>query len=45
MVKHYTVNNCENEEILTNILKEEWDFRGFVQFDFWAMKSTTVTVE
>jgi beta-glucosidase len=32
--------SCENEEILTRILKEEWGFRGFVQSDFFAMKST-----
>ncbi len=32
--------SCENEEILTNILKGEWQFPGFVQSDFWAMKST-----
>ncbi len=32
--------SCENEEILTNILKNEWEFRGFVQSDFFGMKST-----
>ena len=32
--------SCENEELLTTVLKEEWGFRGFVQSDFFAMKST-----
>ena len=43
MCSYNSVNgafSCENEEILTRILKEEWGFRGFVQSDFWAMKST-----
>jgi len=43
MCSYNSVNgafSCENEEILTNILKGEWDFPGFVQSDFWAMKTT-----
>ena len=32
--------SCENEEILTDILKGDWEFPGFVQSDFFAMKST-----
>jgi beta-glucosidase len=43
MCSYNSVNgafSCENEEILTNILKGEWGFQGFVQSDFWAMKST-----
>ncbi len=43
MCSYNSVNgafSCENEEILTHILKEEWGFRGFVQSDFFAMKST-----
>ena len=43
MCSYNSVNgafSCENEEILTNVLKDEWEFAGFVQSDFWAMKST-----
>jgi beta-glucosidase len=43
MCSYNSVNgafSCENEELLTKILKEEWGFRGFVQSDFFAMKST-----
>jgi len=43
MCSYNSVNgafSCENEEILSKILKDEWGFRGFVQSDFWAMKST-----
>ncbi len=32
--------SCENREILIDILKDEWGFRGFVQSDFFAMRST-----
>ncbi len=43
MCSYNSVNgafSCENQEILTQILKEEWGFDGFVQSDFFAMKST-----
>ncbi|MFW2390162.1 MAG: glycoside hydrolase family 3 protein, partial [Polyangiales bacterium] len=46
MCSYNSVNgafSCENEEILTNILKGDWGFRGFVQSDFYAMKSTVPT--
>ncbi|MBW2375139.1 MAG: glycoside hydrolase family 3 C-terminal domain-containing protein, partial [Deltaproteobacteria bacterium] len=43
MCSYNSVNgafSCENEEILTNILKGDWGFQGFVQSDFFAMRST-----
>jgi beta-glucosidase len=43
MCSYNSVNgahSCENEEILTNILKGDWGFPGFVQSDFFAMRST-----
>lgn len=38
-------HGCENEVLLTDILKGEWGFRGFVQSDFFAMKSTVESAE
>ncbi len=35
--------SCENPRLLTEILKREWGFRGFVQSDFFAMKSTVAS--
>ena len=32
---------CENEELLTNILRKQWGFDGYVQSDFFAVKSTS----
>ncbi|WP_199747097.1 beta-glucosidase family protein [Aerolutibacter ruishenii] len=31
---------CENEEMLTNVLRRQWGFQGYVQSDFFAAKST-----
>jgi beta-glucosidase len=31
---------CENEEMLTQVLRNEWGFKGYVQSDFFATKST-----
>jgi beta-glucosidase len=31
---------CENQEMLTEILRREWGFQGYVQSDFFATKST-----
>lgn len=32
--------NCENDMLLNQILKKEWDFQGFVSSDFGAVHST-----
>jgi beta-glucosidase len=32
--------NCENDELLNEILKKEWGFQGFVTSDFGAVHST-----
>ncbi|WP_205214939.1 MULTISPECIES: beta-glucosidase family protein [Sphingomonas] len=31
---------CENKAMLTDVLRGDWGFRGYVQTDFFAMKST-----
>lgn len=31
---------CENEEMLTEVLRDQWGFKGYVQSDFFAAKST-----
>jgi beta-glucosidase len=31
---------CENKELLTDVLRGEWGFDGYVQSDFFAVKST-----
>lgn len=33
-------NSCENKETLTNILRDDWGFTGYVQSDFFTMRST-----
>jgi len=46
MCSYNSVNgafSCENEELLTAILKQEWGFQGFVQSDFGAVRSTVAT--
>jgi len=32
--------SCENRELLTDVLRKDWGFSGYVQSDFFAMKST-----
>ena len=39
------VSSCENKEMLTDILRGEWGFTGYVQPDFFAMKSTVATLK
>ncbi len=31
---------CENQEMLTEVLRRQWGFQGYVQSDFFAAKST-----
>lgn len=31
---------CENKEMLTDVLRRQWGFQGYVQSDFFAAKST-----
>lgn len=38
-------SSCENEDILTGVLRREWGFTGYVQSDFFAMKSTAATLK
>ncbi|MDO6415332.1 glycoside hydrolase family 3 N-terminal domain-containing protein [Sphingomonas sp. BIUV-7] len=35
---------CENTPLLTGVLRNEWKFSGYVQSDFFAMKSTAPTL-
>ncbi|MDB5895962.1 MAG: glycosyl hydrolase [Rhodoferax sp.] len=38
------VQSCENEELLTKVLRNDWGFTGYVQSDFFAIKSTAATM-
>jgi beta-glucosidase len=33
-------SSCENRELLTDVLRGDWGFTGYVQTDFFAMKGT-----
>lgn len=37
-------SSCENKETLTDILRNDWGFTGYVQSDFFATKSTVGTM-
>lgn len=37
-------SSCENRELLTDVLRRDWGFTGYVQSDFFAMKSTVATL-
>jgi beta-glucosidase len=37
-------SSCESRELLTDILRSDWGFTGYVQSDFFAMKSTVATL-
>jgi beta-glucosidase len=37
-------SSCESRELLTDVLRTDWGFTGYVQSDFWAMKSTAATL-
>src|SRR5579875_868495 len=44
MCAYSTVNgsySCQNPYLLTNVLRQEWDFPGFVTSDYGALHSTT----
>lgn len=38
-------SSCENREMLTDVLRKDWAFTGYVQSDFFAMKSTVATLK
>ena len=38
------VSSCENKELLTDVLRTDWGFAGYVQSDFFATKSTVATM-
>ncbi|MDE2442423.1 MAG: glycoside hydrolase family 3 C-terminal domain-containing protein, partial [Betaproteobacteria bacterium] len=47
MCAYNTVNgasSCENRALLTDVLRNDWGFTGYVQSDFFAMKSTVATL-
>ncbi len=37
-------SSCESRELLTDILRKDWGFTGYVQSDFFAMKSTVASL-
>lgn len=37
-------SSCENRAQLTDVLRKDWGFTGYVQSDFFAMKSTVATL-
>ncbi len=37
-------SSCESKELLTDILRKDWGFTGYVQSDFFAMKTTVATL-
>jgi beta-glucosidase len=38
------VSSCENKELLTDVLRTDWGFTGYVQSDFFATKTTSATM-
>jgi beta-glucosidase len=38
-------SSCESRELLTDVLRKDWGFTGYVQSDFFAMKSTVATLK
>lgn len=39
------VQACENKAMLTDVLRGDWGFRGYVQTDFFAMKDTAAPLK
>jgi len=37
-------SSCENRTMLDDVLRKDWGFTGYVQSDFFAMKSTVATL-
>ncbi|QTG82573.1 beta-glucosidase family protein [Arthrobacter crystallopoietes] len=37
-------SSCENDYILNDVLRDQWGFKGYVQSDFFATKSTVDTL-
>ena len=37
-------SSCESRELLTDVLRGDWGFTGYVQSDFFAMKTTAETL-
>jgi beta-glucosidase len=47
MCSYNSVNGfqaCENKELLTDVLRNEWGFKGYVQSDFFAVRSTVASM-
>jgi beta-glucosidase len=47
MCSYNSVNGfqaCENRELLTDVLRTEWGFEGYVQSDFFAVRSTAASM-
>lgn len=47
MCSYNSVNGfqaCENKELLTDVLRTEWGFKGYVQSDFFAVRSTAASM-
>ena len=36
---------CENRWLLTDVLRDDWGFKGYVQSDFFAVKSTVASMK
>ncbi|TMG85114.1 MAG: glycosyl hydrolase [Betaproteobacteria bacterium] len=47
MCSYNSVNGfqaCENKETLTDVLRNQWGFKGYVQSDFFAVRSTAASM-
>jgi len=47
MCSYNSVNGfqaCENKELLTDVLRDQWGFKGYVQSDFFAVRSTAASM-
>jgi beta-glucosidase len=47
MCSYNSVNGfqaCENKELLTDVLRTQWGFKGYVQSDFFAVRSTAASM-